>query len=464
MTISLFLLRTLLIYFLLWNSVILNANSGEIAQQSSITTLPEVANHSTWHPPEVINVFCEPPNGGFGDVASNLLMAQLLAQTYPDSQINIIYSRTSEEAIARLVKSFATGLAQQKIGRFNYFNLYSAQELPHADILFQFSSENVFIEKIAATAPLRLVFSEFARNEIFGVATENYGFRVIKVEPDGNRLTLIFATGIDNGGIYISPQPQQKPMVDDLFRTVVYQNSEKHLDVELLKTAEVAFAYVSSGKLTQAYNQAIYNTAKKTTNKNKIYLLFSKEGYHTNKSNKPENVIFIPINSFPLDLSREVISRATLPIFITGDVSLNFAIDAAKPFFYEQQSWKLASINLIQSAFAQLDASIVELLGYGLHIKPDFNYKDLADFQTYFESSIENKHWQTRFQMLLQRIRSQNSLIENIAKNLPQIEQTLATFKTPRSYPADLEKIILNQWSGAPIQRALLCSELIFSF
>jgi hypothetical protein len=410
--------------------------------------------------PKTFNIYSEPPAGGFGDVASNLIMAENLAETYPNSEINFIYSRSSEAALAKLVTHFKLNTKKQSLNRFHFYNLYLADQLPKADVLFQFSSENVVVNKVVDTARLRLVFTEFARDHIIGLPTEPKGFRILKTQVSTGRMDLIFSTGIDNGGLYLTAPLNSPHFTDDDYLLELNSRSEVKITPAQFREAQIAFAYVSDGELSQVYNETIYQWATQPENKGQIFLLLTKEGYYTDKKNKPTNVIIIPTNTFHLGLSRESITRATLPIFITGDVSFNFAIDASKAFFYEQQSWKKTSISLLISAIRQIDPSLIETWQYGLQISPDFGKRDLGAIKIFFLNIFRDHDLQTRLKRTLNKVKESNSLTINISRFLKEWPAFLKQQNTSHS-PAQFEEQILLQWPGKTQYHQPFCSELL---
>lgn len=338
--------------------------------------------------PQTINIVVGGSRGGFGDIASNILMAQQIKSLRPESRVNILWSPDISEkdfnALKTLVPAFNRERGNQTLNGIHYSNSASSSD---ADLLVGFSlSSAIMLGGGRGNEPLRLAFREY-----------NDGERKVSfVEEFVRALTYLDIAGPGLAGLYVQPGLSSPPLT----REQLFTHLERRLGLGTLNPAQdlIVFAYTSSINTSEQYIDAVSRMVTKTKSYwNKRLLIFTPATEANVKRiwPMPANIKIIPVKTMPFQLSKSLIAHADLPVMVTGDVSATLAIDYEKPFFYERNDWKKGfSRTLIQQLtqapeFIEASRETLEHLGIILKIDP----RKLPDVDALVEALQNHQLW-----------------------------------------------------------------------
>jgi len=113
------------------------------------------------------------------------------------------------------------------------------------------------------------------------------------------------------------------------------------LEESIPEGAELGLTYTYSPNYSEMYLEVMFTHAIKYPDKK--YIFYAKEipiarvGWDIKKI--PPNVELRLLHNLPTRQFEALVNRCTLPVFVTGTNSLNFAIDYGKPFFYEYRAY-----------------------------------------------------------------------------------------------------------------------------
>ena len=178
---------------------------------------------------ESFNIWGGSPIGGFGDVATNLLLAQQLKEVRPKADITIVYSEEAgSEYLGKLIPGFKSSAKAQSFGGIRFVR--SDTPIPRADYFFEFSAKNgkyddlaPVPEKIAASGKVLMRFSELGTNEHTDPTQKNTSAVSPLIANDSTasqiRLRLLTGPAVNEAGLYLSSsKPSARLTRPELFQ------------------------------------------------------------------------------------------------------------------------------------------------------------------------------------------------------------------------------------------------------
>lgn len=298
-----------------------------------------------------VNMFAGKQLGGFGDIASNLIMAQKLIEARPDLTINFWVGNTKGEPngeqaevekIKVLLPELDLSTGHHLLNGIHFFD-GQKYKLPRADIFLAFSvktvdnnqhlyskdfklpdellqdrTANKTLEQIA-NAPIIVKYKEYLG--------ANYSVADV-YRPVIDQVQIDIETGAQAAGLYVTPyKAMQEPS----------------------RNYEQGFAYSTYAYATLVYLKSVMQLALK--NPAKKYIVYSRNFPELKRFEdefaKVTNLDIRRREKIDFATTGELIRASTLPILVTGDVSMSIAIQYAKPFLYELHRWKRGSLTAL---------------------------------------------------------------------------------------------------------------------
>lgn len=307
---------------------------------------------------EVVNIITPPDGlGGFGDLVSNLYMAEHLV--IEGFRVNVFVDLSFKNKFETLMSDrlvlFQEGFVGHLAG-INYF-LVSAKSLQ-----VKIGDQEMALRELA---PIPGPFTHYVT---FSTPFLRYPYNKNKnqhlmelfVKPEHLNKTAVFKEyqGMDStlDGIMIN----NKGLTGDLPR--VYPTGPLALGMyirttkskltedgsEIVKkyvgnippTAKLAFTYTKSEETSHLYIEALAAWAQKYPDETFVLISRWSLDQAGRKFDLPSNLTFIHKPHIPFSDTKKIIAAASLPIMITGDMSLTLPIEEEKNFFYEKLEHK----------------------------------------------------------------------------------------------------------------------------
>jgi hypothetical protein len=373
------------------------------------------------------------PRGGYGDIASNLIMARRLKEVDPKAKINLLISKDALEGVQILwptVKSIPS--TRQNIYGINLYHV-GVDKLPHADFVLAFSRPRGFVTSgeeplIGKTGDIFLSFSEYRGSLGPNPAAADY-VDMVRFDPKTLRPHLTLSSGIRSTGLYISPQKKlPKISKDELGRQI---------DQSGLTQKKLAFAYSHEIKTLQPYIEAMKAIAKSSRYESEEILLYIKEHRSLEVSDLPKNLKVVEYKSIPFELSEAMIAHSDFPPLVTGDVSLGLAIDYGKIPIYECFTWKRDHIRNVADVIAGAAKTDPDTLAPIFLNRAELDSGTIAKF-------ILDQELQNKLTTALDNLRSKISLPINLLQMMSALEEIdFNRLKKLNVPPADLA---FNAW------------------
>jgi hypothetical protein len=185
------------------------------------------------------------------------------------------------------------------------------------------SRKNHLIDELLKTnRSAALIFGEYtdSKNVIFW---KNRGIEATRFHPGPSTL-----------GLYISPK---KPTLK-IDRSALLHQYFPQLPFNVnCNTANLSFCYTTSSGMSELYLEALSIWARE--NPNEQFFLISKYAAPPSLS-LPANLHISHQEKIPFKETENIIAASTIPVMITGDMSLTLALQHEKLFFYEQLDHK----------------------------------------------------------------------------------------------------------------------------
>jgi len=316
---------------------------------------------SAFAEPVRIGIYGGLPRLGYGDIASNLIMAQKIA-AWPNVEVTIIVpdapaGRTHvgeplvkvNETLPILLPSFHPYQPVQKIGGIR-FVLESSATLPSFDYFFAFSmaTEAEIPARVFDTAPVRFLWTEYYPFD----GTKGWDVKAFTAESGAATVSL--RTGPRNSGLYVTEQTgaarvSRSETIAELNRTL-----RSHIEgISVPENCHLAFSYAAYSPGAQLYLDAVSLWARDHNPDGKEVVVVMRRHY-TNPQHPnlhyPKNVRVVHYDSLPMDLHKKLISVSDLAPQVTGDGTLTFAVESGRYFIYEMLTHKEASVADLANA------------------------------------------------------------------------------------------------------------------
>lgn len=384
--------------------------------------IPSLASPS----PISVNMIVGIKRPGFGDIASNLRMAQMIRERDPGLDLRFWVSQDVVDSLKTLVPEFDETKGVQTIDGIAYY-LGFENLMPQADYFLGFSLKGTKIEINYAKdiyIPEHHEVSDYELISRIGNSPmllhfQEYGGSVYQVEGTNKfgRKKRIFhlQSGPTSSGLYIS---DQRPSLDSSKSNLVDLLQKQGLQAAAQKVSDfkVGYAYSEKSGPAKMYIRAIANIAASNPSEN--YLLFVKSFKNLNLGDLPQNLEIILLNNTPLRLNEAIVAASDLPLLITGDVSMTFAIEYGKVFMYETQTWKRKSIAALLEKLS-LDPSSQE------KAKLLFDVPEFYDegYVLKIGEVLKSDKFQTDFIAALEEFQQEASLPEFVLRFIAKAEE-----------------------------------------
>lgn len=300
-----------------------------------------------------INFYAGDSLGGFGDIASNVVMARMFRREHPDAVLHMIVpdqktATNTSALLSTLDPRFKVGVPTQTIDGITYVLDNGATALPKADYLLSFSSKESESPQVLASANKAMLIAEYGLPRPDSAPVEHY------LESKVSETTVRRARaglGTNQLGLFVSqqkpaPQMTREAMFDLLDGIPGRFNGgvgDRYGEVKL------GFCYSSDARSTERYLAAMADSARKSPGEK--FLLIIQKSIPPNVA-IPPNVEIRSYSKIPFTLTEAIVAHSDVPLMLTGSVSASLALEYEKPFFYEAQSWK-------QNFFTDLKAALI---------------------------------------------------------------------------------------------------------
>ena len=234
----------------------------------------------------------------------------------------------------------------------DYFIAFSATRREFSAGLYA-KDPHIVLPFIAAPITSHQTISEIANAHIIIELDEfkdaSYALHSVTVVKYRTEAIFLLNSGVPSLGIYVHSN------LDFLTQTVITKqeielnNFFASQDIQRVPEMQLAFGYCQDPRTLEAYLQFIEKWS--TENPNKQILLVTKDLEGMREKSISPKIIWVKENNIPFSLSEAIIARSTLPLLVTGDVSLSLALDNHKPFIYESQKWKRAFFSSLAKKF-----------------------------------------------------------------------------------------------------------------
>lgn len=277
------------------------------------------------------------PLGRFGDVATNVLMAEHLQSIIPNFKIVIYVTPESIETISSLVPEVKRFPVDQINFLKNGILYISPEEIVLHESqrpIFHFSFSNVTgfptknYFKARQKVPPSLSFSEYQGKYLSGKENKH-------VTTTGK--IHMPTTGPRFAGLYISPHGKNHLSPDNDFSSLDEQ--ELFSIQEAIKSKYVVFLYSRDYDLMKSYVRKIVDKIHGDTitvfAPPFLLKLLESDEYQI----LTDKIRFVS-NSGSFEMTKAMMKISNLPLLVTGDVSLSLAHEYKKPFIYAVVPWK----------------------------------------------------------------------------------------------------------------------------
>lgn len=298
-----------------------------------------------------INIVVPPDGlGGFGDLTSNLYMAEKLVKQGLKINVFIPDSFKDKFKILSILEdtdfdNFFWGNKES----INYFSIPKngtkvsgidfCQALPESSIstsYVSFSSLDLSANYQANESihPLKC----FVKNKLKNATVFSEYIGIVEYLEKDIKKPQPFLASSDSKGVYLPTGPlslgmyisEEKPLItkqkDDLI--------EEFFNLTNLNS-KLSFSYTASPDVAKIYLEALNKFALE--NKDISFFLISK---HKPTISLSENLHVATIPNLSFQKTRDIIAASDFPLLVTGDMSLTLAMDYEKEFFYEALNHK----------------------------------------------------------------------------------------------------------------------------
>jgi hypothetical protein len=282
-----------------------------------------------------INIIGTPKNMGWGDVLSNIWMAQQIHASKPNTEVHFIVDETylKAEGFETIFPGLNPNQPIQKIGGIIFHIPVGEAANRHYLGVEKTSCNLTFSSREISKIAKKIQFSPLLSfNEYSGIDPHAHKVSLEETKEGGKIIRL--DTDADSLGMYVtakSPEPQASLSVES-----------EELGSTPDDQIEVGFAYVNFEASTLAYVENMISYAKNHPRKT-IQLHVKESKALENRSKQvdfPKNLDLKTYSFMPFSQTIEIIKAATLPIMVTGDMSATLAIQFEKRFIYEQLNHK----------------------------------------------------------------------------------------------------------------------------
>lgn len=378
---------------------------------------------------QVVNMFAGRERGGFGDLASNLVMAQQLLALRPELKIQMWVGEREMERMRILLPSLDPTLPYQNVQGIDFYS-YRNRQLPRGDVFLAFSvkiadlSANMYAKDFhlpqeltdqtanetinrIANAPVIFKFLEYsgATHEVSGV-----------YRPTGKFIEIHAETGPGAAGLYAVPIAHNK-------------------SAEETREVEAGFGYSTYAFSTLAYVKSVLGLA--SSNPQKRYRIhirpFPELQMLADALIATPNLEVVTSANMDFETTKKLIQSATIPILVTGDVSLSLAIQHHKPFIYELHRWKKGLAKSVQTQLSSAAINENELaeLAAALHLPANEAFQgEVQDVPAFYRLLIDAK-FQSRIATRLATLTAEKSLPVRTLEMIDAV--TEATERTPKA-------------------------------
>ena len=317
---------------------------------------------ATGRKPPTVLIHSGLPRGGFGDVASNLIMAIRIKQLRPD--VRVVFQLDEPFGPIGMTRAPPTGARLDVPSSMRPGVAGAERHRPisvlvpgiQPGITLREGVEVVGDDVVGQIADLEIVFSaDTQHNTRHAKAPICLVFPEYDSVVDSNRDSLSrrgLASGAGPSSFYLNPVPPAVVTRPELARMIQEEFGIPDLDLD---SKGLAFAYQSSPTSATNYTLAALETYRKNPKKKGMVIFTStiltdlsssqppfvqqsKGNHHLHL--KAPGVDVIVYERMSLRLTELIIANTDLPIAVTGDVSLTLAMQYRKPFFYEMHPWK----------------------------------------------------------------------------------------------------------------------------
>lgn len=391
--------------------------------------------------PLTLNVHAGTPAGGFGDVASNMVMVRLLREKYPDAVINVLVDsapvddQAPSQMIATLDPRYKPTPAKQTIDGVNYI-LSGSGAIPKADYVLVFSAKGTEPANVIQSAPTALLFGEYTGPNGVDISRNPRGPKPTMVNKALMRgktqvVEVFTGAGASQAGLFISKNKPSPP----LSREALFNQLDNELPSRQFnklgpdhKDVKLAFVYTSVQDNSDTYIRAVVHNAKLTKNKNTSFLIISNEPPF--EIVLPPNVEVRSYSRLPLSVSEALIAHSDVAPMVTGSVSPSLALQHEKPFLYEVNNWKADFIEELKESLIRaspelakqddrlnrlLKARLTDLenrVPHANHLRP----VQLAEI-------LDDAELLTLVSQAMRKLRLSESLVETIAETIKILEE-----------------------------------------
>ncbi len=400
-----------------------------------------------------INMFSGFNLKGFGDIATNYLMAREIKLKHPDWDIRFLVLKESKKQLQILIPSFDENSPIQIIDGITYYN-QGLTYLPNSDFFFGFSFSSVpqknsyalpsqFMSQLPQVKPPDpgLIYTQSKSKYYFFF--DEYNGKAIDIADifnlNKNSQTFFFETGLNSNGFYFEDSPEIITR-DEIER---YFRDKKAFD---LKDSSIGFAYFDRESSFETYLDFVNEYARYYPQKRiSIVSKILKKTYSLES-----NVSIVQVQSLPFSYSQSLIYHSQIPVLVTGDISLTTAINSLKIFFYETQNWKRESIDALKKHLNNLSISEENLVTIKKMLSIDANDKTFypKGFHSNIISLLENNLDIKNYENFLLSLKKKKNLTSRI--------DILVSFlnKNPRLKTKQLKEELRNR--GFIIKKSLL--------
>lgn len=311
------------------NQIFVGSSSRTIASNESIKDLV---------------IYIGAPRGGFGDVASNLLMAKKLQER--GIKIKLVVSEGAQASLQTLLPDYNPKVDKSIVNKFEIYS-EGPNNWPPGENLASFSTDGYIPEE--AKYPKKFSFFEYSAftNSQLGddfsltekINTFEDFYIVTAIDKNTASNTFLSNTGINQLGAYISENKSEDVLpleaIAKKYSEVLSANN-----VNLLASdVKLGFSYTHKIHSTQLYLDGVKEFIR-TKNITEKVVIFIKNFENLDIKDLPSNLVVVKLDSIPFEYTRSLIANSNLPIMVTGDVSLTLALDFEKLCFYEMNDWK----------------------------------------------------------------------------------------------------------------------------
>ncbi len=380
--------------------------------------------------PKRINIFIRAVAGGYGDVASNVIMAKHLKELYPGLEITFITHPASEGPLYELLHGYpGQGFTSKNpLAEARVFNLKKIERMSYSDLEklnlkadFNMGFAGLEIPReLHLQAPYSFYVNEYQLPDLSKTAKQPRPINSRYWKTNG---------GPGLTGMYLSAGQATPPLSREQLYQVLLSREPS---LPPLDQCQMGFTYTSTIETESVYLDAMILKANKNQ-KSKALVLMCKDCKPDLPL--PANVKLVSLKGAPLDVHESGIAHSDLPVMTTGDVSATFAVEYEKPFFYETNYWKE---DFSQALNKQLRVNLKrgkhqQYLGAALRVE--------AKEPTISAAELERLASNPKFLDAYQRAIHEGKKSINMTRRLKNLFEFLEEFKVSELESSDQKKI-----------------------